>query len=200
MGLTGTNLWVHPTPDHDANLARFTSDPSAPLPLVFISSPSAKDPDFESRHPGRATLEVICPAPYDWFARWEDTRWKRRGQDYDDFKQGLAERLRSSLEEHVPAVRGKLDTAELSTPLSTRHFMNYQHGEAYGVSVTPARFHLRCLTPHTAVRNLYLTGQDVCTLGVTGALLGGVLTASAILRRNLVSVTSKPERSGQMAA
>jgi all-trans-retinol 13,14-reductase len=43
LGLTGTNLWIHPTPDHDANLARFASDPSAPLPLLFISSPSAKD-------------------------------------------------------------------------------------------------------------------------------------------------------------
>jgi all-trans-retinol 13,14-reductase len=197
LGLTGTNLWIHPTPDHDANLARFASDPSAPLPLLFISSPSAKDPDFERRHPGRATLEVICPAPYDWFARWEDTRWKRRGQDYDDFKQGLSERLRSGLEEHVPAVRGKLDTAELSTPLSTRHFMNYQHGEAYGASATPARFRLRCLTPHTSVRNLYLTGQDVCTLGIPGALMGGALTASAVLGRNLVSVASKPDRDRQ---
>jgi len=200
LGLTGTNLWIHPTPDHDANLARFTRDPSAPLPLMFISSPSAKDPDFERRHPGRATLEVVCPAPYDWFARWEDTRWKRRGQDYDDFKQGLTERLRSGLEEHVPAVRGKLDVAELSTPLSTRHFMNYQRGEAYGVSATPARFRLRCLTPHTSVRNLYLTGQDVCLLGVTGALMGGVLTASAVLGRKLLSVVSKPDRHGQMAA
>ena len=200
LGVTGTNLWVHPTPEHDANLARFTSDPTAHLPMMFISSPSAKDPDFERRHPGRSTLEVICPAPYDWFARWEETRWKRRGQDYDDFKQKLAERLRSGLEEHVPAVRGKLDIAELSTPLSTWHFMNYQRGEAYGVSATPARFRLRCLTPHTQVRNLYLTGQDVCTLGVAGAMMGGVLTASAVLGRNLVSVVSKPGRAGQTAA
>jgi all-trans-retinol 13,14-reductase len=200
LGLTGTNLWIHPTPDHNANIARFASDPSAPLPLLFISSPSAKDPDFERRHPGRATLEVVCPAPYDWFARWEDTRWKRRGQDYDDFKQGLTERLRNNLEEHVPAVRGKLDMAELSTPLSTRHFMNYQRGEAYGVSATPKRFRLRCLTPHTAVRNLYLTGQDVCTLGVAGAMMGGVLAASAALGRNLLSVIAKPPREAQRAA
>jgi all-trans-retinol 13,14-reductase len=200
LGLAGTNLWIHPTPDHDANLARFASDPSSPLPLMFISFPSAKDPDFERRHPGRATLEVICPVPYEWFTRWEDTRWKRRGQEYDDFKQGLTDRLRSALEEHVPAVRGKLDVAELSTPLSTRHFMNYQHGEAYGIGATPTRFRLRCLTPHTAVSNLYLTGQDVCTLGVAGALMGGVLTASALLGRNLVSVASKPDRVGQMAA
>ena len=193
LGLTGTNLWIHPTPDHDANLARFTADSSAPLPMLFISSPSAKDPDFERRHPGRATLEVICPAPYDWFAKWQDTRWKRRETDYDNFKQSLTERLRNALEENVPAVRGKLDMAELSTPLSTRHFMNYQRGEAYGISATPARFGLRCLTPHTAVRNLYLTGQDVCTLGVTGAMMGGILTASAILGRNLLSSISKAE-------
>jgi phytoene dehydrogenase-like protein len=200
LGLTGTNLWFHPTPDHDANLQRFEDNPSAPFPLLFISSPSAKDLDFERRQPGRATLEVITPAPYDWFARWEETRWKRRGQDYDDFKNHLAERLREGLEQHVPAVRGKIDYAELSTPLSTRHFMNYQRGEAYGVSATPARFRLRCLTPQTAVRNLYLTGQDVCTLGIMGAMMGGVITASVVLGRNLLSVVTKPYRATKAAA
>jgi all-trans-retinol 13,14-reductase len=200
LGLTGTNLWVHPTPDHDANLARFQSDPSAPFPLLFVSSPSAKDPDFARRHPGSATLEVITPAPYDWFAPWKDTRWKHRGQDYDAFKQNLAERLRHGLEEHVPAVRGKIEIAELSTPLSTRHFMNYQRGEIYGVSATPGRFRLRCLTPQTAVRNLYLTGQDVCLLGVSGAMMGGVLTASVVLGRNLMSAVSKPYSDQKVAA
>jgi all-trans-retinol 13,14-reductase len=91
----------------------------------------------------------------------------------------------------VPAVRGKLDVAEILTPLSTRQYMNCQHGESYGVSATPARFRLRCLAPRTAVRNLYLTGQDACLLGVAGAVMGGVLTASLALGRNLVSVVSK---------
>ena len=200
LGLTGTNLWVHPTPDHDANWARFAQDPSAPLPLLFISSPSAKDPDFERRHPHRGTLEVITPVPYDWFANWEDTRWKHRGQDYDEFKQNLADRLRHGLEEHVPEVRGKIEITELSTPLSTRHFMNYQRGEIYGVSAVPERFRLRCLTPQTAIRNLYLTGQDVCMLGVSGALMGGVLAASAVLGRNLMSVVTKPLRANKAAA
>ena len=199
LGLTGTNLWIYPTPEHDANVARFYGDPSAPFPVLFVSFPSAKDPDFERRHPGRATVEVITPAPYEWFSQWENTPWKRRGQEYDDFKQGLAERLRSGLEEHVPALRGKLDIAELSTPLSTRHFMNYGHGEAYGLSASPQRFALRCLAPQTAVRNLYLTGQDVCTLGVTGAMMGGVLTASAVLGKNLVSAITRPSQQANKA-
>ena len=100
----------------------------------------------------------------------------------------------------MPAVRGKLDIAELSTPLSTHHFMNYQRGEAYGVSATPARFRLRCLTPHTSVLNLCLTGQDACPLGVTGALMGGVPTASAVFGRNLMSAVSKADRESRRAA
>lgn len=187
LGLEGTNLWIHPTYDHDANLQQSRADPSAPFPFLFISFPSAKDPDFERRHPGRATLEVVTLVPYDWFARWQGTRGHRRGEDYDAFMRGLATRLQSELERHVPAVAGKVDSAELSTPLSTRHFTNYEHGEAYGLGATPARFRLRCLKPRTPIRNLYLTGQDVATLGVTGSLFGGAVTASAVLGRNLMS-------------
>ncbi|MFZ3333850.1 MAG: NAD(P)/FAD-dependent oxidoreductase [Candidatus Acidiferrales bacterium] len=191
LGLAGTNLWIHESYDHDANVARSAADPDAPFPVLFISFPSAKDPEFAQQHPGRATLEVVTMAPYDWFTHWEDTRWKHRAGDYDAFKQQLAARLQAALERHVPQVRGKIDYAELSTPLSTRHFMNYQHGEAYGLSATPARFRLRCLAPRTPIRNMYLTGQDVVSLGVTGALMGGVITASAVLRRSLVSKITK---------
>jgi all-trans-retinol 13,14-reductase len=193
LGLNGANLWLYPTPDHDANMARFLNDLSAPFPALFISFPSAKDPLFERKHPGRATLEAVAFAPYAPFAQFENnTTWKRRGQDYEALKNGLAERLRHELEIAVPSIAGKIDHAELSTPLTTRHFMNYQQGEAYGLAATPERFRARSLTPHTSVRNLYMTGQDVASLGVTGAMMGGVIAASAILRRNLVSIVTKP--------
>ena len=191
LGLNGTNLWIYPSPHHDANFARFLSDPAAPFPVLYISFPSAKDPQFERNHPGRATLEGVVFAPYEWFARWEDSRWKHRAAEYDAFKQGLAARIQAEVERNVPAVAGKIDHAELSTPLSTRHFMNYQQGEAYGLAATPERFRLRSLTPHTPIQNLYLTGQDVASLGVAGALFGGVMTASAVLRRNLMSTVTK---------
>jgi all-trans-retinol 13,14-reductase len=92
----------------------------------------------------------------------------------------------------VPATRGHVDHAEISTPLTTRHFANYQAGEAYGLNTTPARFRLRSLCAQTPVRNLFLTGQDVATLGVTGALFGGAVAASAILHRNLVGAITRP--------
>ena len=187
LGLPRHNLWVYPHEDHERSFAESARDPDAPLPAVFISFPSAKDPDFENRHPGRATIEVIALAPYTWFERWRDTRWKKRGAEYDAFKERIAQRMLERLYEQLPLLRGKVDYFELATPLTTRHFSGYGQGEIYGVDHTPQRFRQRFLAPATAVPGLYLTGQDIVSCGVGGALMGGVLTASAILRRNLMT-------------
>lgn len=195
LGLKGTNVWVYPGFDHDANVARFARDfgrdTEAPLPVVYLSFPSAKDPAFAGRHPGRSTVEAITMVPYAAFAAWEGTRWKRRGAEYDALKERLAERLRAELERQVPQVKGNIAHAELSTPLTTRHFMNYGQGEIYGVAATPARYLARGLGARTPIRGLYLTGQDVTTLGVAGALFGGVVAASAATGKNLMSVVTK---------
>ncbi len=194
LGLKGTNLWIYPTFDHDANVERFTRDIDSPFAGVYISFPSAKDPDFQRRHPGKSTIEAITFVSYEAFARWGETRWKRRGDEYDALKRRLSARLRAELERQVPAVVGNIACTELSTPVSTRHFMNYGHGEIYGMASTPARFGIRGLGARTPIRGLYLTGQDVSTLGVVGALYGGVIGASAATGRNFFSVVTKPER------
>jgi all-trans-retinol 13,14-reductase len=194
LGLPAANLWVHATADHDAGLARLSDDPGAPFSSVFISSPSAKDPLFEQRHPGHSTMEVVTLAPWCWFEKWKETRWKRRGAGYDEWKREMAERLTAELVRHVPAVTGWIDYAELSTPLSTRHFANHAHGEIYGLEATPARFRMRGLRAATPVHGLYLTGADLAAPGVAGGTYGGVLAASAILGRNMIRVVagSKP--------
>ena len=130
--------------------------------------------------------------PYAAFALWGDTRWKQRGDQYNALKQSLADRLREEVERQVPSVTGHIAYMELSTPVTTRHFMNYGRGEIYGISATPARFSERGLGARTPIRGLYLTGQDVASLGVAGALMGGVISASAALGRNLLSAVSKP--------
>ena len=56
LGLKGINLWIYPSFHHDANGERFAQHTDAPFPVVYISFPSAKDPDFQRRHPGRAPL------------------------------------------------------------------------------------------------------------------------------------------------
>jgi phytoene dehydrogenase-like protein len=185
LGLTGTNLWIYPDADHDGNFARFLPNPEAPFPSVYISFPSAKDPSFQNRYPGRATIDVITLAPYEWFEPWAATRWKHRGAEYEHFKARFTDRLLEQLYIYVPQVRGRVDYSELSTPLSTRHFSGYTQGEMYGLSSTPERFRMR-LRSETPVRGLYITGQDLAMAGVVGALYGGVMAASAVLRRNVL--------------
>jgi all-trans-retinol 13,14-reductase len=186
LDLRRPNQWVYPDHDHDRSMARYIADPDAPLPVAYLSFPSAKDPDFERRYPGRATIDVVGLAPWQWFKQWDGSPWKKRGKDYEAFKAQLSERLMQALLARCPQIAGHVDHVELSTPLSTKHFSGHPEGELYGLSHSPARFATRRLRVHTGVKNLYLTGADVCTAGVGGALMGGLLTATTVSKRNLV--------------
>ncbi len=187
LGIQKPNLWIYPDNyNHDENIARYATDENAPLPVVYISFPGAKDPDFTNRFPGRTTIEIITVAPYERFAKWDNSRWNHRGEDYEVYKEKLAQRLLAYLYKYVPQTQGKVDYYELSTPLTTKHFVGYQHGEIYGIDHTPDRFAKKFLRPQTPIKGLYLTGQDIVTAGIGGALFGGVITASAILKKNVI--------------
>ncbi len=108
LGLNGTNLWVYPSFDHDANVERMARDIDAPFAGVYLSFPSAKDPAFAQRYPGKSTMEAITLVPFAAFAGWAETRWKRRGEQYDELKQRLAARLLAELERQVPSVAGNV--------------------------------------------------------------------------------------------
>lgn len=180
LGLTGTNLWLYPDQRHDENVRRYYEDPEAPFPVVYASFPSAKDPDFARRHPGRATVDLVTMARWQWTERWQGTRWRHRGADYQAHKRHVTDRLLEALYAQRPQLRGTVDVAELSTPLSAAHFGGFARGELYGVDHGPARYS-SALRPTTPVPGLYLAGADIATAGVAGALLGGVMAAGAIL-------------------
>ncbi|MFO7567534.1 MAG: NAD(P)/FAD-dependent oxidoreductase [Enhygromyxa sp.] len=187
LELPKANYWIYPDEyDHDRSLERFVKDESAPLPVAYISFPAAKDPHFEARHPGRSTIEIITLAPWERFARWDGTAWKKRGDEYEDAKQRLSERLLEQLFRFEPQTRDAIGHCELSTPLSTKHFTAYARGEIYGLSHDPSRFEVKFLRPRTPVEGLFLTGQDVVSCGIGAALFSGYLTVSAIAGRNLV--------------
>jgi all-trans-retinol 13,14-reductase len=187
LGLPRHNLWIYPNDDYEATFAASRRDPDAELPLLYVSFPAAKDPDFLNRHPGRATVEIITAAPYEWFEPWAGSRWKRRADEYNAFKESLADRMLEGLYAQMPQLRGKVAYREISTPLTTAHFAGYDRGELYGLDHTPQRFAQGFLKPSTPIPGLYLTGQDIVTCGVAGAMFGGVLTATTLLRGPLLA-------------
>jgi all-trans-retinol 13,14-reductase len=181
LGLPRTNFWIYPSSDYDAATEAFEGNSDAPFPVVYISFPSAKDPDYLNRHPGTATVEIVAPAPYEWFKEWRDATWGKRGDDYEKFKEALGERLMDYLYEKVPQTRGNVDYYEVSTPLSTNWFGGYQQGELYGLAQTRQRMAQDWLRPKTNVPGLWLTGQDILTCGVTGAMMAGLITTMSMV-------------------
>lgn len=187
LKLPKANYWVYPDDlDHDACVERYEKDFNSPFPVVYISFPAAKDPSWSDRYPGKSTIDIITVMPFEIFKRWDETRWKKRGDDYEQLKEKFAQRLLSTLYHLEPQLEGKVDHYELSTPVTTKHFMNYEHGELYGIDHNPERYENRFLQPRTPIKNFYLTGQDVVTAGVAGALFAGFLTASAMTGKNQV--------------
>ena len=182
LQLPKTNLWIYIDEHHDDNVAALRKDPSAPLPLVYVSFPSAKDPDFQRRYPGRSTIEIVIgPCDFEAYRQWADKTWGKRGDDYEALKEDLSERMLEALYKQMPQLRGKVDYSEVSTPLSTSHFCRYKKGEAYGLAHNKERFQQDWLKPKTAVPGLYLTGQDVISCGVVGALMAGMVTAMSVV-------------------
>lgn len=178
-GASETNHWLMESWDVDHAIWDI-EQPDAVPPIAYLSFPSMKDPSLPKTSPERHTGEVLTFVRWEAFAKWEATRWRRRGEDYEALKQGLVDRLVAHLRRRLPKIMAHLVFAELSTPLSTVHFTRSWHGGIYGLETTPERFASTDLVAHTPLKGLYLTGGDVVAPGVAGALVAGVLTASAI--------------------
>lgn len=182
LGMSTTNLWIYPDNDHEGNLRRYLDDPDhQPFPLVYISFPSAKDPDWSSRYPGKSTVEIVTVTNPAWFEPWQGTTWQQRGEGYEARKQALARRLLDILFERMPQLREALVFHELSTPLSTRYYQRNEQGEIYGLNHDVGRFDHPALHPKSPIKNLYFTGADVVTAGVGGAVMGGLMTTAVML-------------------
>lgn len=187
LGLPKSNLWIYPEGEnHDEIVARYLKDIEQEFPVIYISFPAAKDPDWTNRYPGKSTIDIITLLPYDIFSSWDGSKWMKRGEDYEELKESISKRLLEKLYEQLPQVKGKITHYELGTPLSTKHFMNYSKGEIYGLDHSPKRFRQKFLVPRTPIKNFYLTGQDIVTAGVGGALFSGLLTASAMTGKNFM--------------
>lgn len=181
LSIPKTNFWIYPNIHHQENIKRFTEDYTQEFPVVYISFPSAKDPSWDSRYPGTATVEIVAPANFEIFEKWKNEPWGKRGEDYDLLKEYFSERLLQQLYKKLPQLEGKIDYFELSTPLSTDFFCAYNKGEIYGLQHDPKRFEQDWLKPKSKIKGLYLTGQDIMSCGVAGAMMGGFSASLSVL-------------------
>jgi all-trans-retinol 13,14-reductase len=178
-GATKANHWFYETWDVNAAVWQSPAETEA-APALFVSFPSLKDPLHDAGENQRHTGEVATWVDWEAFSKWEESTFGRRPPDYKEVKNSLEEKMLAQFRKYFPGLASMLVCHELSTPLSTLHFVRRQQGASYGLGVTPERFLSRSLKAKTPLAGLYLAGQDVTTPGVTGAMMGGVLAAAAI--------------------
>jgi all-trans-retinol 13,14-reductase len=183
LELRDSNLWIYPNKDYDKLLEDFEEDIlKNPMPL-FIACTCAKDSDWGNRYPNKSSAIILTMGKKEWFEQWENETCMKRNLNYQDLKKDLSTRmLEEGLYKYYPKTRGNVEHIEIGTPLTNQFYLGAVSGEGYGLNSNAYRFSQALdLKPETDIKNLYLTGQDVCTLGFTGALMGGVLTAHSIL-------------------
>ena len=183
LGLRDSNIWVYPDKDYDKLLETFEEDiKNNPMPM-FIASSSAKDSSWNDRYPNKSSMILLTLAKKEWFEQWENEECMKRNLDYKDLKEHMAHRLiNEGLYKFYPKTIGKISHYEVGTPLTNQFYLGCLDGEGYGLDTNNYRYSVAHeLRPETSIKNLYLTGQDICTLGFTGALMGGILTAHSIL-------------------
>jgi all-trans-retinol 13,14-reductase len=178
-GASAANKWFYRTWSTEDDTWHIDREPLPEAPVLYCSFPSLKDPEHDAGPELRHTGEVVTFAPWELFAPHQDTAWKKRSADYEALKAKLTESMLEQFLTHMPHLRPMIDHVELSTPLSTDHFCRPASGSIYGIEPTPERFGNRWLRPRTPIRGLFMSGSDMASVGVIGAMMGGVLCAVA---------------------
>lgn len=192
LNLPATNYYVYFDTDMDNAMDRYLATPrdkaAAHIPLLFIASSSAKDPTWEDRFPDRSTMIVLVPASYEWFKEWRDEPKGKRSSDYETLKNSFVEASVSMVMKLFPQLEDKVDSVAGGSPLTSQFYLAAPRGACYGADHDLGRLHpcvMASMRAQSAVPNLYLTGQDIFTCGLMGALQGALLCSSAILKRNM---------------
>ena len=177
-GATRSNHWFYESWDTDEGIWAVAD--GGPIPMMFASFPSLKDPEHDPGPSNRHTGQAMVWADWSSVAEFADREPEERAAEWTAFKQDVEAKLMEFYAEKFPALAPLVVYRELGTPLATAAFTRHEKGGFYGVETTPRRLLSDALAARTPVPGLFLTGQDVMTPGIAGALAGGMLGAAAI--------------------
>lgn len=176
-GATRSNHWFHESWDTVSSIWSSLDDP---IPGMFVSFPSLKDPAHDPGPSNHHTGEFMVLADWSTVAEFADGGAAERAAEWVALKKNIETRMMAFFEAKFPALAPLIVYHELGTPLATAAFTAHERGGFYGVEPTPRRMLSNSLNARTPVPGLFLTGQDTLTPGIAGAFMAGVLTAAAI--------------------
>jgi all-trans-retinol 13,14-reductase len=177
-GATRANHWFYES--WSTNDAIWSAAPDEPIPWMFVSFPSLKDPVHDPGPSQRHTGEAFVWTDWSTVSEFAGGGAERNPDAWNAFRQHVEARLMAFFASKFPALEPLIVHCELGTPLATARFTGHEKGGFYGVETTPRRFLSDAFNARTPVPGLFLSGQDIATPGIAGALLGGMLGAAAV--------------------
>lgn len=134
----------------------------------------------ESEREGKSLLSILTSGHDELWQPWTASRSGRRGADYINCKERHAQGLVDEAGRVLGRLRG-VKILDVSTPLSYRDWVNSPGGSAYGVLRSADQTLAAAMLNRTAVKGLYLAGQNVLAPGVIGTIMGSFSTVKLIL-------------------
>lgn len=162
--------------DLDAADTVYKRDMNMDGPGAYIFCPSARDPVYHERYPGKSTVCTLAELPNEWVIRHQSDPIFAK-----DLEAKLEESLMRIVEKNVPQLRGKTPIVKaIGVPVGCNP--RSWNGCSYGLEGSGERFvhHTHWLRHRTQLPGLYLSGQDPFAPGFAGALISSRVAYSAV--------------------
>ncbi|MFF9677097.1 phytoene desaturase family protein [Streptomyces eurythermus] len=194
------NLWWYRDGDIEGAYQRLAEGRIAPVPFLFFSFASLKDPGARNVcPPGHTNFQVmtLCPPDYAFWGVHDGPaagERYRRNEDYQRRKAELTEAMLSAAEEAIGPFREHIVHLETATPLTHERYTLTTGGTPYGLAGGGAG---NRPDTRTTVEGLHVVGAGTrYGSGITGAAVGGLACAAQILDRRLLPETHRGVRLG----
>jgi all-trans-retinol 13,14-reductase len=176
-GATKANHWLYP--GHGVDVV-WDDAPNGTPPAMFVSFATLKDPSYDPGPKQRHSGEMMILTDWAAVEKWADLLPGQRGEGYAALKSQVEEKAFAQFEAYFPQLAELVVFKEVATPFSVVSTTRHRKGAFYGVEATPRRFLSDALRMKTPIEGLYLSGQDVASPGIPGAMWGGLLCAANI--------------------
>jgi len=175
IGADASLSWVYPGYDHNQNFKKRSTFSEDYISQFSISFPSLKK-EGSIKH----SMKINTLVDHDAFMELLENGGK--DENYPKLKQKIGKSLLNTAEKLYPGLTEMIDYWDIYTPASAKQDTAHYKGNIFGIPDTPERYlnlDFNCFTP---LENVYITGSDITTSGVYGAILSGALTASAVFK------------------
>jgi all-trans-retinol 13,14-reductase len=191
LGFKGENHWIFESFDHDEMYGQRNQLLDGRTAMAYLSFPSLKDTRAQPH-----TAEIIAPLPYGSLEVHRHELWRRRSVDYESAKNRITRALLDLVERHYPGFGDLVEYSELATPPNIRTLYGGSIGNDLRLSGHAGKVREGVAWPAHAHTESVFTGSDVALLGIMGALIGAVVTASCVLGRFGFLEVMRAARSG----